>query len=1319
MSGKVEPGKVPEITHGYGGGAASRLEITVAIRNKKTGAWETPRLDAAESHAVKGAIETIRQAGAQARAGAWKAFNQDGAVLEMTNKGVFVKEGEGWKDLLSDQTVEGPLRGSVRKTLGAVTNILGRQAKTKGKEQAPREIAANAEALHQGEVVIQVRVVPTAAVFAQRCEAEQTFYDDLAGLQTYVRDPAVASFLLAHGFSDEQIFGMQGKMDALAASSKDVLDTMLRVRGLLDAGNIQEAVSLYGEQMPARYGAFSDAMREWQREQRALSNVLGGENTIFIATNHIEFQLGAASELFALAHHAIPNQVDTTTAFSQIARQKTSFDSELRLAQVAERKVSAALNNEKTFNQQITDALGAFDDPVFTEGLIVSGWDRDEMNEHKTKLEALKVQSDKAVEILENTRQWLSAGYVQEGMNYYGAEMHEHYPAYSAACQELAIPQKIAEGRTLTQPLRPLAIDLKHAQDLLGVLEDVSIATREADVVGANGQKAIDEEVWNRTLSLMEAQAGVLQDALKFSVLTHTLNDIHQRGLEFANNLGLFVAAYQNNRELFEMIMRKHGISDIESAFIFNNYETVLQAIKDWNGRFQAIADLANRKEYGAALQAYADLVIHTHPQFLEKVRNFNLTSLALNDPRVEEAFKEFAHEINLRNSTQTFHVLNIQREANKALLTFNGCLEAAKKHNEEAEVKIPIPENAREAIAVIKGGLEGTANTAFPEFSRLFEQNLHVMQFFNDGGLMLASHPLHQQWQALLKKYGWRREDMEAFTTLTNRYAALIRPLKQAQQAVATESDPIKKRALQAQLKELARELMPQVNQVQKKWKQHGGMEKFRSMVNAARDLGSDSAIGKAQQQLEKLYVEKKGIYQAAGFASHADLLDKLEQYVQEWPGDRAHMAKSYEQELRLVRLLKGVKGLQAHASDIVHLMDDRVAYMDHLYADLGLYTPIQEGTISRALLQGAHGRDPVFAQILRDHGWSKAGIQRLNTWYDAYTKEARPLEQAKKALDADPENVTLQNEFKKVAKEQIPKLNALSKEFRGKIGTIESLRSLDWALSLYGNRVAKNLANLESTLSLGTLRREQAADLERQAAEVRTTLKMLSTLRIADTVERIDAFVAEADRTARLPMSWDRGFLSLLVPDKSSPLMQLKPNGNDPLWPKLLQQNGVDVKDVKSVLKLLNKYQAQTEKIMVLERKLEAHPGNDRLRRELMNELQSKTKALVSLKKEYDLLAPKIEGLQLAVLSFQKHLAQGHEKVQAREAMLNPRILGDIREQLEKGVVFERRQQFGDLSEGQVLGLTRLANELHVLDAFNQKRAFVRETLRTFTTL
>ena len=677
MSSRI-PGK-KNAGLGQGDGRTTKpLEITVAIKNKETGKWETARLNEKESQDIKRAIEAIRLLGTQAGLGVWNVFDKDGTVLEMSHEGVFVKEGPKWRDLLDDKTAE-PIRGRVRRTLTAVTGILGKKGNSEG---ASGEVALNAAELNQGNVIIQVKVVPQTPLF-------------------------------------------QSKV--------------------------------------------SEGVKE-------------------------------------------------------------------------------GLDAERAFNQKVAETLIAFNNPVFLEDLKDRGWSDREIQEHKSALKTLKYQSDQVIRIFEDTLSKLQTGNIKGGVDYLCAQMQKHYPSYVRACCKLVIPQKVAKGRSLTEPRIPFMVDLEHGLSHAAILETLFSAVKERS--DSELKKAVEEGTWPKALGAMLSEAEKLRAELTFVPLVASLNYNHQLNQEFAHRMNTFVGTFQENRDQFEETMRAQGITDLESAFIFNHYVPFSAILNQWNQRVQTVVDLANKKEYQAALEEYTTVMEDLHPTLTDQVRTIYLTLKSLKDTAVETALRAFAGLVGLFNPSQVLADLSAERAAIKQQLMYTEAVEKAKKTG------IALPTRVEMTLQEIKERIEAAEA---PEESRLFTISSKFMLLFNFGGLMQIGHPLHRVWNRILKKYNWRLETIEQFTNLMNDYAELIRPFKQAMLAIDNEKDPIKKVALQRELSKLAEAHLSELRVLQKEFARLGGTKQLLTLLSAAQEFkeAPELKTPKRQAAAQKLQAE------------------------------------------------------------------------------------------------------------------------------------------------------------------------------------------------------------------------------------------------------------------------------------------------------------------------------------------------------------------------------------------------------------------------------------------------------------------------------
>ena len=218
------------------------------------------------------------------------------------------------------------------------------------------------------------------------------------------------------------------------------------------------------------------------------------------------------------------------------------------------------------------------------------------------------------------------------------------------------------------------------------------------------------------------------------------------------------------------------------------------------------------------------------------------------------------------------------------------------------------------------------------------------------------------------------------------------------------------------------------------------------------------------------------------------------------------------------------------------------------------------------------------------------------------------------------------------------------------------------------------------------------------------------------------------------------------------------MKPNSGQSLWTKLLNDQQLTETDIKEIISLYKGYQKELNTIMELERKLEAHPEDSKLRQKLREELTKKISNLKSLEAKFFELGDGITRLQTAIGELQTHLQTGLNKInESKKAIkgagveikeneerikeLKAKIKGTVEEDKEElneqikvceGLIqkskesqifnetfiqLELKRCAGDLSTAQVEEVTRLTEKLKPLALFNQKIAFAHETYWRFS--
>jgi|GEM_PF-6695695 len=654
------------------------------------------------------------------------------------------------------------------------------------------------------DLLIQVRVVSLASFFKKCCEQQEAFQNSLSSIED----------------SKE-----------LKDTSRKMLELMHQVKQMLEDGKIEESVQLYAQKMPEVYGAFSDAMR----------NYLGSDHQQYL--NHMEFQLKVAQELFRLTQ-TIGTHAQALTKMSEV---KKSFENDRKLFESVNAEFKACFNQELAFNQQIQKAITKFQDNKFINSLVSKKWTNKEITDYMEKLKALKIQSDKVLKALQIKNQ-CSLGQLQKTMDDLCLKLEKRMPAYILALKEFIVIQKVARGRTLLDIPDCFSLDLKHLNGYKDLIETIS---ETADHSNSNHLKS---ESWKKSLHSIQETLKDFDHQLKTPLMALAINDTHKGNQEFTKELGVFVQAYQQNRKLFDETMLRNGISEVQSAFIFNHYIQLYDQLLQWDAQFQTCVDLCNQQKYTEALDEYTLLIETRFKDLVKNVRNIYFTSTDLAKPVVRKAFLDFSSSVGLPNPAQTFTTLATQRGAIKQQIRFDECLKGAKKQG------LIVSDRAIQAKSMTDDAIN--AEELQPrKFDKLFAQkNSLTTLFFNYKGKGAAA------WQSNLKKHGWTTVDRLSFTLLLNDYAALIRSIRKAEVALEKETDSTKKSTLEARL----RFLVKQSQKLNSTLDTLGGLKKFNTILEAAEESKDTELVNTATYFVKLIearlrFVEKRQNKRAA----------------------------------------------------------------------------------------------------------------------------------------------------------------------------------------------------------------------------------------------------------------------------------------------------------------------------------------------------------------------------------------------------------------------------------------------------------------------
>lgn len=1058
----------------------SQFDISIAI--KKNGQWEVPDLSRKKLHSIQKAIATIKEVGDQQASPVFEKFNEESAVLELTENGVYVKVGQRWTNILDDQTVLGETRSRILKTLRGATSVLGDFTALKTKIEK-METVPEIEGKDQN-IVIQVRVLS---------KAEQ-----------------------------------------------------------LAIGTFQQTV---------------------------------------------------------------------VTEIETLLDEERGFNLKTKQAQVH-------LQNSDNVNH-----------------LLQNGWTLEEIEEYRSRLNRLEIESNRALDLLEKTERQIASGQIDKGIGYFNQEISKHHGVYTQACIDLMIFQNRGGLSATSQQPPPSSLNLKQPIRYREVLQEIRTA---ADHVQEEYKQIIDQQEIASTLESINPHIARLEHASAEAVFFLALHTEYQTSRIYTKKVGNFVEKYVNNRELFESLMRNAGLSDLESAVVFNHFVETYRALEEWDNQFQVVIDLANQKKYQEALEAHHNLIHNRFKSFVAITSNAFYGIRLLSTPAVDGTLTLFADLMGIRDRTPLSVMLVGSRIPLKPQMIFKEILSKGQKAG-----LTPPKEVDKTLLMTEQTILE--MNQKNSQFEALFSQTNDLYDFFNFGQLRAKHHPLHEEWRKMAVNSGWTETRMKQFTDLMNQYGELIQGLKEAERAIAIETNPQKKRALQRQFQLLLKQKTKKIKELDKKFIAFGGLQQLKTLITMAEEIGGISqkkGASKASKGLERLFLRRQQENPNFKYRTAQEMMEHLPRDIEQLPADERKVQESeYKQELLLINFLKFPTQIETEAKRLFGIMENRMGYIDNLLAEYEPLAVFQPHQVDQQFLKTAYLSEPLFLEILKKQGWSSNKIKQLDKWLDRYVKTTTPLSQAKVALDADPENPELQKEFKRVAEDLFPKINRLTREFSQQFVNLG------------------NIANLEQAL------------IDFQLISGQTEVRP----NIFHTIEKINQTLIEASYRNDQPLSWDESYFKKQLKQLSS----IFPT--DRLWKSFLSENQISEQSLVQIERLFLLYQKHLHRIAILERRLEAHPEDDKLHKALKEELVKQREKLDQLEKTYVQLAETISKLDEAFLQYRDRLA---------EELTNPPPITDKRKE-------------------EISKKMQLIEQMSFREAFTVKREFMKQTYARFASL
>lgn len=1281
----------------------TNIDVSITIWNEKSKQWEKAELNSGEAQQILSALDLIKENGQVA-----EALKKEGTVLEITGKRVLSKEAEGqYVDLTPDtgwfsRDIHKQIRTQLTSVVRTVKQLSQSRIRSTGDVAIDQE-----KAKKEGGVVIEVRVgAQSQSQFNIGYEAEYKHFEVIEKAVRALDEEDWKSHIPEPYYQK-----IKDKLENVYQAQREITNILNRVDELLKQNQIQEAVKYYREHMPQAFGKYCEALREWEPERNFLIELFGNnaeENPfLFVqtalgsggmtATQFVrspETQLHIARYLFSLEKGISEKEMDEISEMKWLQFHLANLENTKPFGQFCQNQIGKLLKEENIFLQEVDNAINKLQDLDVRKELLKRGFTEEDIDHHLEKLSNLASQLKIMNQNLANVHRLFELGNLKEGVELYSNLVQVELPKYQKALSELVVPQRVAANRF--RDFAPFNLKLSRIEIHQRFCQALKEKQEALNLTKNNGEE--DLYSFDASLETLKAESELLQETSKFAQLSSHLNDWQKRGENFLTNLKLFVDSFKEKREEFEEWMRKEGFTDLQTAAFFNHYETAYTAFSAFYSALQEATDLANKKDYASALQKVCDVLIEKFPKVNEAIAQGLLYAEQIQkDPRLDRVLKEFFG----KGSARIKAALEFQRLAgvfNAELLGFNKDIEKG---------QFGVPEDYQKASNLIAQKLRNN-NRFIDRERRLSNQNYGFINFFNFS--FIGKDPiLAPLWNQILKNEKWTFKEAEAFTRLYNDYAALIEPLQEGERAIAQEQDPIKKRALKAQLTRLASQLAPKIGKLGEQFKKLGGYERLESLSRAASQLAGKMQSNEIKEKIGELFESNKVGYerleQQMPFTSIEDLVNNIES-ISQLPRSNQEQKifiQTWGEALALVKRYKIIEGIQSEAASFQQLMNDRRSYIRDFGIRHHLFIPWEDKAIGRTLLSGPQTQDKIYGQKMMAKGWSPKKVIKLSHWYDAFNKAVHPVQLAYARLAEDPENVLLQQALRNTYENQKDTINKLADQMNKDkdIGGIQDIKKLENGVKDYKFHVLNQI--LEVQKSIETASGESSKELlEAKLKELHSIISELDKVDFAETIERQNDFLINVSKMLRNKMSWEKSsfwkksYLNELT-DPHSPLAaELKNN----------LQESITVSDVKSIQKLYESYRSELEKINELERKLEREPSNRSVLKQLRRELEERADGLNKLDKKLIALQGKIDLLQNGVDLIKdkwEKVLRGFERIRVLQQSEGQEALIEI-----------EQRAIGDRTVEQAQAMIDQCNRMNIKKAMGEKIRFKQDVYR-----
>ncbi len=472
-----------------------------------------------------------------------------------------------------------------------------------------------------------------------------------------------------------------------------------------------------------------------------------------------------------------------------------------------------------------------------------------------------------------------------------------------------------------------------------------------------------------------------LEEASKYNPFYKNVQDRKGEWKAIAGYLSAFTKNYRSPE--FFSGLRKKGMSDLQIAAQFNHLVALSETINAFLKEYQEVVDLVNLKRYQEAVEKLAEVYEKFLPQFDACARKSAPYAALLSGENGKLLGK------NLKAQTSILGI--IAQLSTRSNLDLEGFTSSAAKSGLELD-------RLKKASSESKDQTEKT-NQLLGDYERVFVNS--------------KTEAISKQLSAVSLE-NFSESDRDLTMSLFKQLQQIAYSLQTREQAVELERNPVKKRALHAQLREYTRELVPQMNNIREQFKTLRGISRFRQLAEDLEEKVSEEQRG----EIEQLFTGKLTLRMQGGFPT-------------KW---------------------------KTELTDSFHFMEigsffttlaDRADFINQFHARQHFYIPFDS--------------DSYFKEMDIPLGWSANDIQELRVFFEGYHEQAHVLLLAKARLDEDPENIVMQKEFLKYYNRHIGKINRLTEQFQKKFGernlnvlgpVIDKIRETDAQLISIGRR-------------------------------------------------------------------------------------------------------------------------------------------------------------------------------------------------------------------------------------------------------------------------